>query len=141
MSESEWKDGGRAGQSEREEQEFEQALTRALRRVDAPEGFAARMEALAQAERRTARVARAEKQAWWRAPLGWKPAWGAVAALLVAGVLTGHAVHERHEEQVRAQASREFDVSVRITDQTMDRALGQARERLRRAGVAVEGEQ
>ena len=122
------------------EQEFEQALRRALRRVDAPEGFAARVAALAAAERRTSQAASstaAERVAWWRLPLGWKPAWGGLAALLVAGVLSGPVVHERRgQERARAEASREFDQSVRITE----RALDHAREQLRRAGIPLDGD-
>ena len=135
MNGTEWKD-------EQERLEFEAALTRSLRRVDAPEDFAARIVALAQAEERTARVTRTERVPWWRVSLGWKPVWGAAAAIVVAGVLSGHAVHERHaEEQARTRASREFEVSEQITERALDHAQGQAREQLRRAGVSLDGEQ
>ena len=131
--------------AQEQEQEFEAMLARALRRIDAPEGFAARVTALAQAEERTARAAAsmaAEKKPWWQmsgfgSRLGWKPAWGAMAAILVAGVLGGHEVHERRVEQARVQASRNFDASVQITD----RALEHAREQLKARGVELDGEQ
>ena len=132
-----------------QEQEFEAMLARALRRVDAPEGFAARVTALAEAEERTKRAAAslatngaangaADKARWWQmSSWGWKPVWGAAAAILVAGVLGGHEVHERRMEQERVQASRHFDASVQITD----RALEHAREQLKQRGVELDGEQ
>ena len=127
-------------ENEQEQQEFEAALSRALRRVDAPEGFAARMAAMAEAEDRTAAIHRAEakQKHWWQLSWGWKPAWGGMAALLVAGVLTGHVIHDRDKEaQARALASQQFDVSMQITDQAMEHA----REQLRKAGVGLDGEQ
>ncbi len=142
MNGNEWKNRAQSGEEAKlqagaEERELEQALTRALRRVDAPAEFAARVMALAEAEERTARAAKPERAPWWRFSLGWKPAWGAVAAMGVAAVLTGHAVHEhRAEEQARVQASREFDVSVQITN----KALEHAREQLLRKGVALDGD-
>lgn len=135
MNGTEWNRKGEAGQAE-----LEAALTRALRRVDAPEGFAARLAAMAEAEERSAKAALPPQEPRRRILLGWKPIWGAMAALLVAGVLAGHAVHDRHEAQARThartQASRKFDVSVQITD----RALEHAREQLRRRGVPLDGE-
>jgi hypothetical protein len=136
VSGTDWNTNGNG----QEHQELEAALRRALRRLDAPEGFAARMAALAEAEERSAGIRRDQPGAsWWHySSWGWKPAWGGMAALLVAGVLTGHVVHERHTEAAaRAQASREFDVSMQITDKAMEHA----REQLRKAGVGLDGEQ
>ena len=138
MNGTEWNGKSEAGQDE-----LEAALTRALRRVDAPEGFAARLAAMTEAEERSAKTA-LPREARWRMWLGWKPVWGAIAALVVAGILAGHAVHDRHEAEARTearteaktQASRKFDVSVQITD----RALEHAREQLRSRGVALDGE-
>ncbi len=139
MNGTDWNEKDPAGDTaEREMQEFEAALLRAMLRVDAPDGFSARVVALAEAERRTKLAAQPERKPWWRRGglPGWKPVWGAMAAVLVAGVLGGHAVHERHAEQERVQASRQFDVSLQITD----RALEHAREQLMRKGVALDGQ-
>jgi len=131
-------------QIDQDEREFEQALTRGLRRVDAPGDLMARVMAQVEtqqgAEQRTAQVVRSAGSAGgWRTwfSFSWKPAWGAMAALLVASVLTGHVVHEHRidaQERARVQASREFDVSVQITDKAMEHT----REQLRKAGVAVD---
>ena len=128
--------------NEQDEREFEQALTRGLRRVEAPGDLMARVMAQVEGEYAGPRLVREKEHAGgWREwfSFGWKPAWGALAAMLVASILTGHVVHEhRVEEQTRArvQASREFDVSVQITDKAMDHA----RDQLRRAGVSLDND-
>ena len=70
---------------------------------------------------------------FWRA-LQPRPLTAIAAALVIAAALGG-SVHLRHEHR-RTEATREFDESIRITEQTMEHT----REQLRRAGVALDGE-
>lgn len=108
--------------------EFELALARAMSRVDAPEGFAARvMERAASpvenvvAMRPRTRMLR--MQAW----MG-----GAIAAALVVGVFGAEQIHDRHERAERAAlATQQFEAAVQVTD----RALDQTRQQLQRAGL------
>lgn len=107
--------------------ELEQELAQALRRVDAPAGFAQRT------------MARVPASAAPRGKLLTMPArlrvWGggAIAAALVAGVFAGQQVHERREQQKARLAEQQFDMAMRITDQTLD----QVRLQLAQAGVSV----
>jgi len=131
--------------------EFEQELARALQRVDAPEGFAARLMDRA-AKGDTATVVEVPAvEVPGRSP-GPSPksgsgrlfvmprrqwmAWasGAIAATLVAGLFTGQRVHEQHER--RAAAEREFDTSMRIRDQALERV----RQQLAEQGITLGSE-
>ena len=114
------------------ESEFERELVRAMRRVDAPEGFAERVMARAQ----TARQARAAVIPLWHRARVW--ASGAIAAAVLAGVFAGEQVHARREreraELARRQFARQqFDAAMRITGETLE----QARQQLQEAGVRI----
>lgn len=101
---------------------FESELRRALRPVDAPEGFTERlMRALpARAAPPVAPAPVIELPA--RAPRRyWLP--GALAASLLAAVLAGqHAAQLREERQARAglEASRELMQALRLTSEKLD---------------------
>jgi len=112
--------------SEMDRDEFDEVLGKALRRVDAPEGFAARV--MEQAAVRP----RAKVLVFPRLPV-W--ATGAVAAALIVGALSVGEVHERRArvEARRVEAEREFETASQITDKTLEHA----REQLARAGVKL----
>lgn len=113
--------------------EFERALTRALRRVDAPQGFAARAMERASADDTLPanvitirpRFAAFRLQAW----MG-----GAIAALLVLGVFGAEQVHVRQQRERAALAQRQFETAERITDQ----ALAQVRAQVEGAGIPLQ---
>ena len=105
---------------------LEVQLTQALRPVDAPEGFAARvMERTGSSAKVVAirpRFATLRVRTW---------AGGAIAAMLALGVFGAEQAHVRHEREQAALAQQQFETATRITDQ----ALEHAREQLARAGV------
>ena len=109
--------------SEFEQDQFERELTRAMRGVDPPEGFADRV------------MARALAGVPARAKVLWMPrhaqmwASGAIAAALLAGVFFGEEAHLRHQREQAAQ--RQFELAMRITDH----ALQHTRQQLWDAGV------
>jgi type VI protein secretion system component VasF len=109
-----------------EPSEFELQLTRALRRVEAPEGFAARVMD------RAATPAVAKNVVMMPARLR-APMWigGAVAAILVVGAFVGETVHVRHQREEAALATQQFDAAVRVTDHALDKT----RLQLQRAGL------
>jgi len=92
--------------------EFEQELTRAMRGVDPPEGFADRV------------MVRAHAAGPVRAKVLWMPrrvrmwAGGAVAAALLAGVFFGEEAHLRHQREEAAQ--QQFELAMRITGRTLE---------------------
>jgi hypothetical protein len=104
--------------------ELERYLAEAMRRVDAPEGFADRVMARTRPAPGKAKILRmpVRTRAWVT---------GAIAAMLLAGVLVGDQVHARRERAEEAQ--RQFEAGMRITDA----ALEHTREQLQRAGVLV----
>jgi len=108
--------------------EFELQLTRAMRRVDAPEGFAARV--LEKAEEPQAVVVMRPQSGLWR-----MQAWmgGAIAAVLVLGMVTAEQMHLRRERAEQAKADQQFAVAMQVTDH----ALAQTREQLQRAGLKL----
>lgn len=127
------------------EPHFEQQLARALQRVDAPEGFAARLMERAEKGdpaaaghvpgraahtpgRGVSRLLVLPRRQW----LSW--ASGAIAAVLVAGIFVGQHVHERHERKIEAQ--RQFETASRITDKTLE----QVREQLAQQGIQLNGQ-
>ena len=116
--------------SEMDRDEFDEVLASALRRVDAPEGFAASVMERAGVEEHKAVRAKARIFVFPKLPV-W--ATGSIAAGLIVGALAFGGVHVRHEQQ-RVQAQREFETASRITD----RALEHAREQLAKAGVSLE---
>jgi len=114
--------------------QFDEQLTKAMRRVDAPETLAKFLMAAAEAGAERHPPRRQRRRKWpWSVPAAWlRAASFATAALLLAGVITGERVHERHVRE--AQATQQFETATRITDQ----ALQHAREQLARAGVSLE---
>ncbi len=136
--------------------ELERALTKALRRVDAPEGFAEKvvgracaapmhedgmvMNGAAGMGAAPAQVSEARPGAPGvvaMQPRRWPvrmQAWmgGAIAAALALGMFGAEQIHLRRERAAQAAAANEqFDAAVRVTD----RALAQTREQLQRAGL------
>ena len=111
---------------EQEPGDFERQLTQALRHVDAPEGFAARvMEHAATAEESLPvppRFLPPRIRAW----VG-----GTIAAMLVLGLLAAEQVHLRHEREQVALARQQFETAMRVTDHALD----QTRVQLEHAGL------
>jgi hypothetical protein len=111
--------------------EFELQLARAMSRVDAPEGFAARVM------ERAASPAEAEPKVIVMRPrsgLLRMQAWagGAIAAMLALGMFGAEQLHLRRERaEETARADQQFAVAVQVTDH----ALAQTREQLARAGL------
>jgi len=105
--------------------EFELQLARAMRRVDAPEGFAARV--MEKAEQPQAVVVMRPRNGLFR-----MQAWmgGAAAAVLALGMYGAEVLHQRREQ---AKADQQFAVAVQATDH----ALAQTREQLQRAGLKL----
>jgi hypothetical protein len=120
--------------------EFELQLARAMSRVDAPEGFAARVMERAASPRGVvagpAQVSEARPGAPGvvvmrrRSGLLRMQAWagGAIAAVLALGMFGAEQLHLRRE---RERADQQFAVAVQVTDH----ALAQTREQLARAGL------
>jgi hypothetical protein len=124
--------------------EFELQLARAMSRVDAPEGFAARVMERAASPRGVvagpAQVSEARPGAPGvvvmrrRSGLLRMQAWagGAIAAMLALGMFGAEQLHLRRERaEETARADQQFAVAVQVTDH----ALAQTREQLARAGL------
>jgi predicted Zn-dependent protease len=111
--------------NEFEQDEFERELTRALQRVDAPEGLAVRImeRAAGPAAAKVVPIRRwpVVQQRWFG---------GALAAALALGVFAGEQLHRRHKQEL---ADQQFATAVRITDQALD----QTRAQLLRAGIQI----
>ena len=105
--------------------EFELQLARAMRRVDAPEGFAARV--MEKAEQQPAVVVMRPRNGLWR-----MQAWmgGAIAAVLAIGMYGAEVLHQRREQ---AKADQQFAVAMQATNH----AIAQTREQLQRAGLKL----
>jgi hypothetical protein len=120
-----------------EQNEFERALTRAMRRVDPPETLGKFLMKAVQAEigvEAESRLSRREKWAWFvprPQRFGWMS--GALAAVLLVGVFGVEQVHVRHERE-RAQATQQFETAMRVTDHALD----QTRAQLQRAGIRLQ---
>jgi len=122
--------------------EFELQLARAMRRVDAPEGFAARVVARAESGDIVSTQVRESgpgapgvvvmrpRSGLWR-----MQAWmgGAIAAVLVLGMVAAEQMHLRRERAEQAKADQQFTVAMQVTDH----ALAQTREQLQRAGLKL----
>ncbi len=104
--------------------EFELQLARAMRRVDAPKGFADRIMERSASSFEKVTVMRP------RSPLVRMQAWagGAIAAVLALGMFGAEQLHQHRE---RAKANQQFDVAVQATDHALD----QTRAQLQRAGL------
>jgi hypothetical protein len=129
---------------------FEQELTQAMRRVDAPRSLAVFLQNAAELEAAQSQQ-RAKKPLWFRRGanssssanrilmLPRMQSWmgGALAAVLVLGcfgAITG--IHVRNEHR-QAEAEKQFAESQEITD----RALEHVREQMEKAGVSLDGKQ
>lgn len=104
--------------------EFELQLARAMRRVDAPEGFAERIMERSASPAEKVIVMRPRRrlvrmQAW----MG-----GAIAAVLALGMFGAEQIHQRREQ---ARADQQFAVAMQATDHALD----QTRAQLQRAGL------
>lgn len=127
-------------------QEFEQALSRAMQRVEVRAETSAKFLALAEdAERKRAhagggfrlikfsnggRVFAMPRLPQARAWMG-----GAIAAVLALGVFFGTHIHEQHEQHERRMAAQlQFETAERITDET----LARTREQLEQRGINLE---
>jgi hypothetical protein len=109
--------------------EFELQLARAMRRVDAPEGFAARVmdRAASPVEVEQKVLVIRPRSGLWRLQ-----AWmgGALAAVLALGMYGAEVLHQRREQ---AKADQQFAVAMQATNH----ALTQTREQLQRAGLKL----
>jgi hypothetical protein len=108
---------------------FERQLMQAMRRVDAPENFAAAVMRRADADKPGARII-AMPVRWSASRNSWLG--GAIAALLVLGIGGGEALH-MHREREAERTRQQFEAAMRITDQALDRAQAQ----LARAGIRL----
>ncbi len=122
------------------ERQFEERLRDAMRRMDAPAGFAERLIARAGANgapavgndapavgndtrrRATLLTMPAGRRAWLS---------GALAAGMLGGVFWAGDLHVRRQRERAELVQRQFEVGMRITD----RALEHARQQLQRTGV------
>jgi len=127
-------------------QEFEQALSRAMQRVEVRAETSAKLLALAEeAERkrvhagggfRLIKFSNGGRVFAMPRPRAWMG--GAIAAVLALGVFFGTHVHEQHEQheqhQRRVMAEQQFEAAERITDET----LARTREQLQQRGINLE---
>lgn len=128
--------------------EFEQALGRAMQRVEVRAETAAKFLALAEeAEKsrmkaggglRLLRLSSGGRViAMPRLRIPQARAWmgGAIAAVLAMGVFAGAHIHEEHEQRERqVMAQQQFETAERITDET----LARTREQIERKGINLE---
>jgi hypothetical protein len=124
-------------QAEQAQDKFEQQLTQAMRRVDAPQGLAARImdqaagpaenPAEKQAERKSKVIVMRPRFSSMR--LAWSG--GAIAAMLMLGIFAGEEVHVRHQ---REQADQQFALSMQIEEQ----AMAHTRQQLEKAGIPLD---
>jgi hypothetical protein len=122
--------------------EFEESLSRAMRRVEVRAETTAKFLALAEeAERkrvhagggfRLIKFSNGGRVFAMPRPRAWMG--GAIAAVLAMGIFVGAHVHEQHER--RAVAQQQFETAQRITDQTLERT----REQLERQGIDLDQE-
>jgi hypothetical protein len=120
--------------------EFEQALSRAMQRVEVRAETSAKFLALAEeAERkrvhaggglRLIKLSNGGRVFAMPRPRAWMG--GAIAAVLAIGVFAGAHVHEQHERRMMAQ--QQFETAERITDET----LARTREQLERQGISLD---
>lgn len=121
--------------------EFDEVLAKAMRRVDAPEGFAARVMGRAGSQipiSKNERSVPLEVVTRSKGKLLMMPrvqAWmgGAIAAALVMGALIGARVHVVRQQEQTALTERQFETAMRVTN----RALDQTQMQLQRAGLKL----
>jgi len=121
--------------------EFDEVLAKAMRRVDAPEGFAARVMDRAGSQTPISKSERSgapEAVARSKGKLLMMPrvqTWmgGAIAAALVMGALIGTRVHVVRQQEQAALTERQFEAAMRLTN----RALDQTQMQLQRAGLKL----
>jgi hypothetical protein len=106
--------------------EFDEVLAKAMRRLDAPERFAAKVMELATvpAKPKGRLLVMPRVQAW----MG-----GAIAAALVLGTLITARVHVVRQQEQAALTERQFETAMRVTNQALDRTQLQ----LQRAGLKL----
>jgi hypothetical protein len=127
--------------------EFEQALGRAMKRVEVRAETTAKFLALAEeAEKKRVQAGGGIRLIkfsgytgnWGRVLAMPKPrAWmgGAIAAVLAIGVFAGAHIHEQHEQHERqVMAQQQFETAERITDETLERTKAQ----LERKGIYLD---
>src|SRR5262249_24765878 len=118
--------------------EFEQALSRAMRRVEMRAETSAKFLALAEeAERKRVEAGGGFRlikfsnggKGFAMPRLPQARAWmgGAIAAVLAMGVFVGTHVHEKHEKRVAAE--QQFETAERITDEALARTRAELAER------------
>lgn len=120
--------------------EFEQALARAMKRVELRAETTAKFLALAEeAERkrvhagggfRLIKFSNGGRLFAMPKPRAWMG--GAIAAVLAIGCFVGAHVHEQHERQIEAQ--QQFETAERITDE----ALARTRAELEQQGINLD---
>lgn len=119
-------------------QEFEQALSRAMKRVELRAETSAKFLALAEeAERKRAHAgggfrlinfSNAGRMFTMPRPRAWMG--GAIAAVLAIGVFAGTHIHEQHEQhEKRIVAQQQFETAERITDETLARTRAELEQR------------
>jgi hypothetical protein len=124
-------------------QEFEQALSRAMQRVEVRAETSAKFLALAEeAERkrvhagggfRLIKLSNGGRVFTMPRPRAWMG--GAIAAVLALGVFVGTHVHEQHEQhERRVMAEQQFQTAERITDETLEHT----REQLEQRGIKLD---
>ena len=126
--------------------EFEQALSRAMQRVEVRAETTAKFLALAEEAEKSrvkaggglrlvrlsngGRVIAMPRLPQARAWMG-----GAIAAVLAMGVFAGAHIHEQHEQHERQMmAQQQFEAAERITDET----LARTREQIERKGINLD---
>jgi hypothetical protein len=128
--------------------EFEQALSRAMQRVEVRAQTAAKFLALAEeAEKsrmkaggglrllRLSHGGRVITMPRLRIPQARAWMGGAIAAVLAMGVFAGAHIHEQHEQHERqVMAQQQFETAERITDET----LARTREQIERKGINLD---
>jgi len=112
--------------SEMQGPEFDEVLAKALKRLDAPEGFAASVmeRAVAPAKLKGKLLMMPRMQAWMS---------GAIAAALVMGALITARVHVVRQQEQAAVTERQFETAMRVTN----RALDQTQMQLQRVGLKL----
>jgi hypothetical protein len=106
--------------------EFDVELTRRMRRVDPPEGFAERL--MERAETLPSKVVVMRKRPVFRIWAG-----SAIAAALAMGVFVGEQAHIRSQQRQAEVARQQFETAMRVTDHALD----QTRASLQRAGLTL----
>jgi hypothetical protein len=115
--------------------EFEQALSRAMKRVEVRAETSAKFLALAEEAEskrvkagggfRLIKFSNGGRVFAMPRPRAWMG--GAIAAVLAIGIFAGAHIHEQHERRVVAQ--QQFETAERITDETLARTRAELEQR------------